>query len=95
MQTDAQTADPVHEALRTLRDVGDERAERVLSAIFAAIYQHQETGDAAVLVTMSRDIAFTMRVQRSEHYRKLLDNTPQTPSGNSRPVSEVLDDLGM
>lgn len=94
MQTSHQT-DPVNDSLATLYALDGEPFERVLRAVLGAVHEHEATGDPQVLVTMARDVAFTLRMQRSEGYRKLMHNGPREPTGKGRPVSDVLADLGM
>ena len=96
MQTDSRTVDQrVLEAVETLADLGDEQVEKIIVSLLSAVYEHEDTGNAEALTATARDIVFTLRAQRSDDYRKLVENTPATPTGSSRPVSEVLADLGM
>lgn len=80
-------------SIQTLVRLDPEVQRRVLRAMFEAIHEHEATGNAQALVTMARDIAFTLRMQRSDAYRKFVENSPRGPSGKARPVSEVLADL--
>ena len=89
MQTDDRP-----ESLRAFDALDTHPQQRVLHAIFAALEEHKATGDPAVLEQMSRDVAFSLRIQKSERYQKLVENGPREPSRHGRTVSEVLADLG-
>lgn len=101
-EADAVRADPeipvdefVGQALSVLRSLDRHRQERVVAVMLAAVYEYQSTGDVAMLTTMADDIAFTIRVQGSERYRKLHENGPREPAMAGRPVAAVLADVGM
>lgn len=95
MQTEIHSPDDLaQQAISTLSGLGGEKQHQVLVTMFTAVYEHQASGDIGVLETMARDVAFTMRVQQSERYQKLVQNGPLKPSDSGRRVSEVLADLG-
>lgn len=85
----------VAEALTVLSELDPAGRDRVVASILQAVYTYRATGDVTVLTTMSDDIAFTVRVQRSEHYRKLQDGGPSLPGKTGRPVADVLADLAI
>jgi hypothetical protein len=60
-----------------------------------AVYTYRATGDVTALTSMADDLAFTVRAQRSEGYRKLQESGPQAPGKTGRPVADVLADLAM
>lgn len=91
MQTHPETtSSSVDQDLVTLTSLDAGPHDRVLRAILGAIHEHESTGDPEVLVEMARGVAFTLRMQRSEAYQKMVANGPTGPSGRGRPVSEVL-----
>jgi hypothetical protein len=85
----------VAEALTVFYELEPARRERVIASMLQAVYTYRATGDVTALAGMSDDIAFTVRMQRSEHYRKLQESGPQVPGKAGRPVADVLADLAM
>lgn len=94
-EPDKSVDEAVAEALAVLHELDPTGRERVVSSMLQAVYTYRATGDVTALTGMSDDIAFTVRLQRSEQYRKLQDSGPQVPGKTGRPVADVLADLAM
>jgi hypothetical protein len=95
--TDQQTINQLAQnavTILTSHPHGDQQ-QRLLTEIFAAIFAYQADHDISKLTAMADDVAFTMRMQRSETYRSLVDKAPRRPNDKGRPVGQVLTDLDL
>jgi hypothetical protein len=95
--TDQQTIDQLAQNAVTVltSHLHSDQQQRVLTEIFTAIYAYRADHDVSKLTAMADDVAFTMRMQRSETYRSLVDKAPRRASDKGRPVGQVLTDLDL